>query len=427
MDWKEKLSKEWHQIDDKKTKPISDKKNIAACKFIAFYALKQGQSEEFLEAQISAIKNYSKISGNPIVEEYIWVDDVYDLGIELNKVLDHCQMIGASLVIAKLEVFSIDIIAKLKGSSVSLVEVDMPEVKNPSDFIFSVIANLAAKKAKKKCEYFIHDAKMKIDFGIVKKYFAERGFGFVGHTFLNTNSNEVFFHIKKIKRSYPDLARILENEDSIEDLYFWYEVEESNKGDQVVSALSSKNILKQYKDYLPVLIEKIEFIWRDINSKTPDWLKRVSVDLMGLDRANELGSKRDALELRRVREKEKNIIEEKATQKVEVANLEKLIHENKVKLGVEDNEFKQLIEEMTPLGFTSSKQVSSYIIRNRLGYKYKNISGVVTMEKDGNIWDYNGGFPPKMYRKICVELGLDNERSNAKAVGFKSFNELYDE
>ena len=91
---------------------------------------------------------------------------------------------------------------------------------------------------------------------------------------------------------------------------------------------------------------------------------------------------------------------------------------------IESNEFQQLIAEMTPLGFTNSSQVSSYIMRNKLGLKYKHISGVVTMKKDGSTWDFKGGFPPKIYAEICSALDLDNNGSYAKVVSFNSFNEL---
>jgi hypothetical protein len=91
---------------------------------------------------------------------------------------------------------------------------------------------------------------------------------------------------------------------------------------------------------------------------------------------------------------------------------------------IESNEFQQLIAEMTPLGFTNSSQVSSYIMRNKLGLKYKHISGVVTMKKDGSTWDFKGGFPPEIYADICSALDLDNNGSYAKVVSFNSFNEL---
>jgi hypothetical protein len=63
-------------------------------------------------------------------------------------------------------------------------------------------------------------------------------------------------------------------------------------------------------------------------------------------------------------------------------------------------------------------------MRNQLGYKYKNISGIVQMEKDGNIWDFRGGFPPNIYAKICSKLNLKNEGSHARVVNFNSFEKL---
>jgi hypothetical protein len=79
---------------------------------------------------------------------------------------------------------------------------------------------------------------------------------------------------------------------------------------------------------------------------------------------------------------------------------------------------------MKALGFTHSAQVSSYIMKNQLGYKYKNISGIVRMEKDGRQWDFKGGFPPEIYSKICQSLNLGNEGSYARVVAFNSFEEL---
>ena len=102
----------------------------------------------------------------------------------------------------------------------------------------------------------------------------------------------------------------------------------------------------------------------------------------------------------------------------------KLIEEQKIQKEIEYREFKELITEMASLGFTHSKELSDYIIRNQLGYKYKNISGVLEMEKDGYRWDFNGGFPEKIYAQICSELNLRNEGSNAKVVNFNSFKKL---
>ena len=94
------------------------------------------------------------------------------------------------------------------------------------------------------------------------------------------------------------------------------------------------------------------------------------------------------------------------------------------KENIEHYEFEQLVSEMIPLKFTLSSQVSAYIMNNRLGYKYKNISGIVKMEQDGNIWNFDGGFPPRIYAKVCSRLGLNNKGSHARVVDFKSFNDL---
>lgn len=64
---------------------------------------------------------------------------------------------------------------------------------------------------------------MTIDFGSIKSYDSNRGFGFVGRTFLN-QSRKVFFHIKKIKKNYPELAKELDNSEAFETVHFWYEI-----------------------------------------------------------------------------------------------------------------------------------------------------------------------------------------------------------
>jgi hypothetical protein len=43
------------------------------------------------------------------------------------------------------------------------------------------------------------------------------------------------------------------------------------------------------------------------------------------------------------------------------------------------------------------------------------------MRESGTEWDFRGGFPPHIYRIVCLELGLGDRHSNAVAVGFKSF------
>ena len=92
----------------------------------------------------------------------------------------------------------------------------------------------------------------------------------------------------------------------------------------------------------------------------------------------------------------------------------------------EEREFFQLVAEISPLGFTTTKEVSAYIVNNNLGLKYKHISGVVTMEGDGREWDYRGGFPGRIYARLCDKLGLRNQRSQAKLKSFIPFKDIVD-
>lgn len=91
---------------------------------------------------------------------------------------------------------------------------------------------------------------------------------------------------------------------------------------------------------------------------------------------------------------------------------------------LEDEEFKALVEEVSAKGFTQSRQVSQYIMANSLGRKYRNISGVLEFERDGDAWRYHGGFPPHIYARLCDALGLSQKPSDARVAGFKSFGDL---
>ena len=91
---------------------------------------------------------------------------------------------------------------------------------------------------------------------------------------------------------------------------------------------------------------------------------------------------------------------------------------------LEDAEFKALVEEVSAKGFTESRQVSNYIMANKLGRKYRNISGVLELERDGDAWRYHGGFPPHIYARLCEALELGQKPSDARVAGFKSFSDL---
>ena len=304
---------------------------------------------------------------------------------------------------------------------------------------------------------------MNIDFGVVQKYFSDRGFGFVTHTFLSGHQSEVFFHIKNVKRTHPDLAKELDNEEPI---YFWYKTEKTSKGEQVCSVLQSDVIQNMVTEDLPDFVDKIEDIWNDIDSTVPVWLHDITVDLVGVDRASELSLARDTEE----REKK----EAEALQKTKEAMRLKLIEEQKIQNEVakkefeqrvaeiepyskqeceqliaeleftysgqeyepfvakiesdnelvKEKEFKQLVAEMRPLRFTKSKEVSRYIVGKKLGYKYKNISGILEMTLNTESWDFEGGFPKDIYAKLCVELRVIGQGTNVQPGKFTPFKDL---
>jgi hypothetical protein len=90
----------------------------------------------------------------------------------------------------------------------------------------------------------------------------------------------------------------------------------------------------------------------------------------------------------------------------------------------EASELQQLLIDMKPLNFDKSAQLSSYIARSKLGYKYPTISGIARMSDGEHQWNFDGGFPKNIYRIICTELCLSNQGSRATVVGFTSYNSI---
>lgn len=270
---------------------------------------------------------------------------------------------------------------------------------------------------------------MSIDFGVVSKYFEGKGFGFVSRTFKSGHQPEVFFHIKAIKKTYPGLAeRIDDNDPDGFDLCFWYEAETTAKGEQVRSVLRSDAVQNKLAGELPRYVKAIEEAWANADVGAFGWLHEASVDLVGIGRADQLRAKREVVERRKQQaiaaEKAKRETAREAARRAEEAELKKFANARKAQEDIKEAEFKRLVEEMRPLGFAESKDVSRYIMDNRLGMKYPNISGVVKMARGADKWDFYGGFPPDIYARLCEELSLDDQGTLARAVGFDSFNEL---
>jgi cold shock CspA family protein len=290
-----------------------------------------------------------------------------------------------------------------------------------------------------------------IDYGRVSNYVEDRGFGFVSQSIHNQHGVDVFFHIKSIKKSDSDVAKQLENSMFIESdnndqssgaLCFWYRAEKTGKGLQVNSVVKisdlSNNEIESISNKIENILEK--------GQKISNCLTRASEEILGIERINEIKNKNKDYEIKKAeiylkQLKEESIIRKNGSEpklliseqliQYEIENTDQKLRELKGTetqyLELIEHEYKQIIEEVESLGFTHSKELSHYIVKNKLGQKYKNISGVVKMEKDGNSWDYGGGFPPNIYSRICHDLDLSNEGSNAKVVGFESYSDLYDE
>jgi cold shock CspA family protein len=397
---------------------------------------------------------------------------------------------------------------------------------------------------------------MTIDFGSIKGYNSDRGFGFVGHTFFNPDG-KVFFHIKTIRRKHPELAKKLESGEAFETVNFWYEIETTEKGEQVSKLwLNADHIPQSYAQELSDLIQKVESIWKNIGSQKPSWLDLVTRELVGVNRRDELSVERDNLEsqLRAAEEEQRREAEAllqneivktakkydftteayeilkiakkydldttkayeilkiakkyelditkvyeilkiakkygldtakvdeilsiakkygldtakvdeilsiakkydlditkvyeilKITKKydldtakvdeilkiakkydLDAAEVDEILRiAKRYRLDITSaDELYRLLKDLGSLGFTHSTQLSDYIRINQLGYRYPNISGIVTMNNGGRAWEFTGGFSREVYRIICQELGLANQGTSAIATDFESFQEIY--
>ncbi len=138
---------------------------------------------------------------------------------------------------------------------------------------------------------------MTIDFGSVQKYNVERGFGFVRRTLHSKQSTrEIFFHIKTIRCKYYELAQKLDS-GSYDSVSFWYEVEKTDKGEQVSKLWSSAEDIPG--EELNSLTAKIQGLWHDIDASTPDWLNQITILLVGQIRRDDLIQEREKLQRQR--------------------------------------------------------------------------------------------------------------------------------
>src|SRR5579871_632070 len=131
-----------------------------------------------------------------------------------------------------------------------------------------------------------------IDYGYIDHYNTDRGFGFIERTIHKTPLNHnVFFHIKIVKRKYPELAHQLDNHNLYQS--FWYSTVISEKGEQVQEAWASIDELP--KQMLDTLSADVDRYWHNIELEVPEWVYTVTKLLRGEDATRELYSERKYL------------------------------------------------------------------------------------------------------------------------------------
>lgn len=88
---------------------------------------------------------------------------------------------------------------------------------------------------------------------------------------------------------------------------------------------------------------------------------------------------------------------------------------------LQEEEFQRLVNEVAPLGFTQSAEVSNYILNNHLEDRYPHISGIGTFNLEARAWKMKGAISPRFYARLCSALGLSDRRSGAVLTDFSTF------
>lgn len=238
-----------------------------------------------------------------------------------------------------------------------------------------------------------------LQFGKVVKYF-DNGFGFIKcmKTDSELCSKEVFFHIKAVKKFENELVEFTNG--SIKDLYFWFTCKDGKKGKEVVEFWSeAKNIPHE------LTLTIVEKYADNLITNDKDPVKEVPIPPSALQRMIQKTSVKPA-----------------TVAKEKVIDAELLAARHSLSL-IKSEELSRLLIDMSEKNFRFSSELSKYITSNKLGHKYPNIAGIVTMTDEEKEWDFDGGFPKGIYRIICQELSLTDKGTSARAIRFTSYQD----
>lgn len=191
-------------------------------------------------------------------------------------------------------------------------------------------------------------------------------------------------------------------------------------------------------------------MWGDFDVNLPDWAEFITFSLMQHVEVEKLQQLRiEGLnEIQQIRKKEQEEYEKQRLKEID-NELKKYLNDSFIRYSdaeinvmrqkvidapffssddvveyvIKEAEFEHLVSEMQMHKFSESAQVSNYIVRNKLGKKYENISGYLTMTNNNDVWEFKGGFPSDIYAKLCMRLGIQGRGTTTRALSFRSFKQ----
>lgn len=125
---------------------------MAEGKFISYLRVstaRQGQSGLGLEAQRKAVTDYLNGGSWKLVREFVEVESGRNVKRpQLHEALRHCKMLGATLVVAKLDRLSrnAEFLLSLQNAGVSFVAADNPHANEMTVGILAIVAEYEAKQ-----------------------------------------------------------------------------------------------------------------------------------------------------------------------------------------------------------------------------------------------------------------------------------------
>lgn len=135
-------------------------------KFIAYFRVstaKQGRSGLGLEAQRAAVVAYAERTGADVLADYTEVESGANTQrTQLQRALAHCRLVGARLLVAKLDRLTRDVgflAALQKAGVVSFVAADMPEAGELETQLLTVVAGNELRRISERTRAALQAAK----------------------------------------------------------------------------------------------------------------------------------------------------------------------------------------------------------------------------------------------------------------------------